>query len=143
MQKRPFMKFASASILLVAAVLSACSGIPRRESDQELLARYERYAGSPVPDFQTFGHFDSWSPVDNDHVLVTTGPRDAYLVRVVPACIDLPFATRIGFTSRFPHTVQAGFDSLRVGHQFCRIMEIRPVNYRQMRADLKAEQARG
>lgn len=137
------MKFASASILLAAAVLSACSGIPRRESDQQLLARYEQYAGPRVSDFQTYGHFDSWSPVDDSHVLVQTGPRDAYLVRVVPACINLPFATRIAFTSRFPHTVQAGFDSLRVGRETCRIIEIRPVNYRQMRADAKAEQARG
>jgi hypothetical protein len=138
------MKFASASlILLAAAVVSACSGIPRRESDQEMLARYESYAGKPVPDFQTFGHFDSWSVVDDRHVLIQTGPRDAYLVKVIPPCINLPFATRIGLTSRFPNTVQSGFDSIRVGRESCRIIEIRPVNYRQMRADAKAEQARG
>ena len=142
------MKFARklsiASILLVAAaVLSACSGIPRRESDQQLLARYERYAGPRVSDFQTYGRFDSWSVVDDRHVLIQTGPRDAYLVSLVPPCLNLPFATRIGVTSRFPHTVQAGFDSIRVGRESCRIFDIRPVNYRQMRADLKAEQARG
>lgn len=141
------MKFATsftgASILLAAAVLSACSGIPRRESDKEVLARYQSYAGAPVSDFQTYGHFDSWSVVDDNHVLIQTGPRDAYLVKVIGPCIDLPFATRIGLTSRFPHTVQSGFDSIRVGRDSCRIIEIRPVNYRQMRADAKAEQARG
>ncbi len=136
-------RFTSASILLVAAVLSACSGIPRRESDKEALARVESYAGAPVGDFETYGHFDSWSVVDDNHILVQTGPRDAYLVKVIPPCINLAFATRIGLTSRFPHTVQAGFDSIRVGRESCRIMEIRPVNYRQMRADAKAEQARG
>jgi len=137
------MKFAIASILLAAAVLSACSGMPRRESDQEALARVEQYAGAPISDFQTYSHFDSWSVVDDNHVLIQTGPRDAYLVKVIPPCLNLPFATRIGVTSRFPHTVQAGFDSIRVGHESCRILQIRPVNYRQMRADAKAEQARG
>jgi hypothetical protein len=135
--------FVGASILLAAAVLSACSGIPRRESDKEALARVQSYAGAPVADFQTYSHFDSWSVVDDNHVLIQTGPRDAYLVRVLGPCINLPFATRIGLTSRFPHTVQAGFDSIRVGRESCRIMEIRPVNYPQMRADAKAERARG
>lgn len=138
------MKFASASILIAATLLTACSGIPRRESDKEILARYTSYAGAPVADFQTFGHFDSWSAVDDRHVLIQTGPRDAYLVKVIPPCINLPFANRIAFTSRFPNTVQSGFDSIRVGRESCRIIEIRPVNYRQMRADAKAEKdARG
>ena len=143
------MKFASATKWITATViagtlLSACAGIPKRESDKEMLARYTSYAGAPVTDFQTYSHFDSWSAIDDTHVLVQTGPRDAYLLKVIAPCIDLPFANRIALTSRFPHTVQSGFDSIRVGRDSCRIIEIRPVNYRQMRADAKAEQkARG
>jgi hypothetical protein len=138
------MKIASASILLAATLLAACSGIPRHESDAQVLARYTSYAGAPVTDFQTYGHFDSWSAVDDSHVLIQTGPSQAYLVKVIPPCINLPFATRIAFTSRFPHTVQSGFDSIRVGRESCRIMEIRPVNYKQMRADAREEKkARG
>lgn len=138
------MKFASASILIAATLLTACSGLPRRESDKDILSRYMSYAGTPVSDFRTFGRFNSWSVVDGSHVLIQTRPRDAYLVKVVPPCINLPFASRIAFTSRFPNTVQSGFDSIRVGRESCRIIEIRPVNYRQMRADAKAEKdARG
>ena len=56
----------------------------------------------------------------------------------------ISFATHVGVTSKFPHTVQSGFDSIRVGRQSCRITDIRTVNYKQMRADLKAEKkARG
>jgi hypothetical protein len=142
------MKFASAkwitATVIAAVALSACAGIPKRESDKELLARYTSYAGAPVMDFQTYSHFDSWSSVDDTHVLVQTGPHDAYLLKVIAPCMNLSFATRLALTSRFPHTVQSGFDSIRVGRETCRIIEIRPVNYRQMRADAKAEQkARG
>jgi hypothetical protein len=137
------MKFSTVAILLAVAALSACSGIPR-QSDQEMLARYNAYAGERVSDFRTFGSFNSWTPIDNHHVVVHTNINEAYLITVFEPCMDLPFATRLGITSRFPHTVQSGFDSIRVGRQSCRISEIRPINYRQMRADLAAEKkARG
>jgi hypothetical protein len=133
------MKFATAAILLTVALLTACSGIPRRESDREMLARYTSYAGAPVTEFRTYSAFDSWSPVDDHHVLIQTNVNEAYLLTVFEPCFDLPFATRLAITSRIPHTVSSGFDSIRVGRQSCRISEIRPVNYRQMRADLAEE----
>lgn len=133
------MKFATAAILLTVTALTACSGIPRRESDAQLLARYTSYAGEPVTEFRTYSAFDSWSPVDDHHVLVQTNVNEAYLIKVFGPCTNLPFATRLAVTSRFPNTVSSGFDSIRVGRDTCRISEIRPVNYRQMRADLAEE----
>lgn len=133
------MKFASAALLLTVTALTACSGIPRRESDAQALARVNLYAGKPVSDFRTFGSFNSWSSIDDHHVLIQTNINEAYLVTVFGPCFNLPFATRIGVTSRFPNTVSQGFDSIRVGRESCRISEIRPVNYRQMRADLREE----
>lgn len=126
-------------ILLTAAALSACSGIPRRESDARQLARIQQYAGDRVSEFRTFGSFNSWTPIDDHHVFVQTNINEAYLITVFEPCTNLPFATRLAITSRFPNQVQSGFDSLRVGRQSCRISEIRPVNYRQMRADLAEE----
>jgi hypothetical protein len=133
------MRFVTAAILLSVTVLSACSGIPRRESDQQMLARYSQYAGDPVSEFHTFGSYNSWTPIDNHHVVIQTNINDAYLVTVFEPCINLPFATRLAVTSRFPNVVSSGFDSIRVGRETCRISEIRPVNYRQLRADLAAE----
>jgi hypothetical protein len=140
------MKFAKVATLLAVtalSTLSACSGIPR-ETDAQALQRYTSYAGDRVNEFRTFGAFNSWTPVDNHHVVIQTNVNEAYLVTVFEPCINLPFATRLGVTSRFPNSVQAGFDSLRVGRDRCRISEIRTLNYKQMRADLAAEKkARG
>jgi hypothetical protein len=133
------MKLATAAILLTVTAITACSGIPRRETDQQLLARYTSYAGPPVTDFRTYGAFNSWTPVGDNHVLVQTSFNQAYLISVFGPCMNLPFATRLAITSRFPNTVSSGFDSIRVGRETCRIKEIRPVNYRQMRADLAEE----
>jgi hypothetical protein len=133
------MRFVTAAILLTLAALSACSGIPRRESDQQVLARYTAYAGDPVSEFRTFGSYNSWTPIDDHHVVIQTNVNEAYLLTVFGPCMNLPFATRLAVTSRFPNTVSSGFDSIRVGRETCRISEIRPINYRQMRADLAAE----
>jgi hypothetical protein len=133
-----------ATTLLALALLGACSGIPRQE-EGAALAKFTPYAGEPVSQFSSFTRFDGWTLVDRDHVLIHTNVNETYLIRVVPACHELPFATRLGVTSRFPNVVSSGFDALRVGRETCRILEIRPVNYKQMKADLAAEKkaARG
>lgn len=140
------MRFATVAVLVTVtslATLSACSGVPR-QSDAQMLARYNAYAGERVNEFRTYSRFDSWTPIDDSHLVVHTNVNDAYLITVFQPCFNLPFATRVGFTSRLPHTVQAGFDSVRVGRDRCRISEIREVNTKQMRADMAAEKkARG
>jgi hypothetical protein len=133
------MKIMTVSTLLALTVLSACSGIPRYDDDKNGLARYTPYVGEPVTQFSSYTHFDSWSAVDNDHVLIHTNVNEVYLLTIAPGCFELPFATRLGVTSRFPNTVSSGFDSIRVGRDSCRITQIRPVNYKQMRADLAEE----
>lgn len=134
------MKTMTFSSLLVMALLTACSSIPRNDDVQSKeLARYTPYLGEPVPQFNSYTRFDSWSSVDDHHVLIHTNINEAFLLTIAPACIDLPFATRLGVTSRFPHTVSSGFDSIRVGRESCRITEIRPVNYKQMQADLREQ----
>ena len=133
------MRFVTAAILLTVTALSACSGMPRRESDQQMLARYSAYAGDRVTEFRTFGSYNTWTPIDDHHVVVHTNINEAYLLTVFEPCNNLPFATRLAVTSRFPNTVSSGFDSIRVGRESCRISEIRPINYRQMRADLAEE----
>jgi hypothetical protein len=137
------MRVLLAITLLATAALAACSGIPRHESDQQTLARIQQYAGDPVSEFRTFTSFNSWSPIDDHHVLVQTNVNEAYLIKVFEPCTNLPFATRLAITSRFPNQVQSGFDSVRVGRQSCRISEIRPVNYRQLRADRAEERRAG
>jgi len=133
------MKFVSVSTLLLLTLLTACASARRAdEANKEMLARYSAYTGEPVMQVTSYSHFDSWTPIDNEHVLIHTNVNQTYLFTLAPPCINMPFANHIGIRTRFPHTIASGFDSVRVGREDCRILEIRPVNYKQMQADLSA-----
>ena len=133
------MKLKYVSVFLTLALVCACSSIPR-ETDQQALARLTSYAGAPVDDIRTYSHFDGWSPVDERHILINSGVNAAYLLTVSPPCSELPFATHVAFTSRFPHTISR-LDFVKVGRNRCLITEIRPVNTKQMRADSEQQKA--
>jgi hypothetical protein len=125
-------------VLLPLTLLIGCSSNAKRETSDQQLATYMQYAGPPVDRFTYLGHIDGWTPIDNHHLLIRTGVRDAYLVTVAEPCIDLPFAMTIGLTST-SHTVYRGFDSVLVGRERCTITEIRPIDYRKMREGMKKE----
>jgi len=127
-------------LLSALAVVTACSGMRHRESDKVTLQRYNDYAGAPVESFSYLGRFDSWRALGRDKLVVWTGMNSAYLLTVQTPCPDLQFAQHIGLTST-AGSVSSGFDSVQVGrHERCRITEIRPVNYKDLRA---AERAGG
>jgi hypothetical protein len=134
------MKFLTVPTLLALTLLTACASARRaEEQNKEMLARYSAYTGEPVSQINSYTHFDSWTPVDNEHVIIHTNVNQTYLLTLAPPCIDMPFATRLGIKTRFPHEIQSGFDSVRVGRENCRIIDIRPLNYKQMQADLAAQ----
>jgi len=126
-------------ILLAAALLTtACSGIPRRERDQEQLDRYLRYAKDPVDHITYLGHYDNWQSVSRYQIVLWTNINDAYLITVRPPCEDLQFAQRIGITQT-ASTISSRFDAVLVKHWRCQISEIRPIDYLQMRRDQRAD----
>jgi hypothetical protein len=134
------MKLRNWILLAALAAVTACSGMRHRESDQVTLERYMDYSGQPVESFSYLGRFDSWRALGRNKLVVWTGLNDAYLLTVQEPCQDLQFAQRIGLTST-TGSVHRGFDSVRLGrHEQCRITEIRPVNYKDLRA---AERAGG
>ena len=120
------------------ALLGACeSGAPLRQS--ELRDRYLQYAGAPIDHFTWLGRYDSWEPVAEDELVIFTTPDRAYLLKVWPSCRDLMFAReRIGLTST-GGAVYARLDRVKIGHRNCPIEEIRPIDYRRMRADLRRD----
>jgi hypothetical protein len=124
--------------LVAIAVLSACSGVPRRERDRMALERYMDYAKPPVDSFTYLGRFSGFQTLGQYKLVVFTGVNDAYLLTVSPPCMDLEFATGIGFTST-ANTVYRGFDAVRFGRERCRITEIRPIDYRELKKDLREE----
>jgi hypothetical protein len=130
-----------ACVLLVAALLAAgCSGIPRRQRDQEQLDRYLRYAGDPVDHITYLGHYDNWQSVSRYQIVLWTNINDAYLITVRPPCEDLQFAQRIGITQT-GSTISSRFDAVLVKHWRCQIGEIRPIDYLRMKKDQRAEKA--
>jgi hypothetical protein len=129
------MKSIVALTVLAVSALAACSSTPPAERDAQALARYARYAGEPVSDFRFYSRLRTFQALGRDKVFVRTGNSEAYLLTVFP-CLNLEFATRIGMSSQF-NAVRSGFDAVLVDGERCTISEIRPVNYRQMRADAK------
>jgi Family of unknown function (DUF6491) len=131
------------SFPLVAAVtallLVACAGTAQQPSAQDkALARYSAYAGPPVDRFTWLGHYDGWEPLGKDRLVIFTTTSEAYLLKVWPPC-DLRFVVdRIGLTST-SNTVYARLDSVIAGSRRCPIDEIRPIDYRRMKADLRTQ----
>jgi hypothetical protein len=138
------LKIHGAWLLTATVLLSACSGIPLKQRQDEQRARYEAYAGPPIEQFTWLGRYDSWQSIGTNQLVVWTTPFQAYLIKVAPPCENLQFANRIGLTST-ANTVSARFDFVKVGHQWrCPIQEIRPVDYQRMRQDMRkqAEEAK-
>jgi hypothetical protein len=136
----------SAWLLVAAALLTACSGIPLKQREDAERARYEAYAGKPVDHFTWLTRYEGWEPIATDQLVVWTDINQAYLITVFHPCTDLMFARRIGLTSSVD-TVYAHFDTVRADGWRCIIDTIRPVDYRRMQHDLRqqhqaAEQAK-
>jgi hypothetical protein len=120
----------------MALLAAACSGIPQRVSDAEQQQQYLQYAGAPIDQFTYLSHYDSWRSLSRTQLVVWTTMNDAYLLTVREPCINLQFTQRIGLTST-AGTVSSRLDSVLVDHDRCQITEIRPVDYKKMRADLR------
>jgi Family of unknown function (DUF6491) len=122
----------------LAALLAACSGISQRAKDQEMQAQYQQYAGAPIDHFTYLGHYDDWRSLSSTQLVVWTSLNEAYLLTVREPCIDLKFTNRIGLSST-AGTVTNRLDSVLVNRDRCQITEIRPVDYKKMRSDLRKD----
>jgi hypothetical protein len=123
------------ALFVVLTLLAACSGIPKREDDRETLQRFMQYADLPVERFTRLGGITGWRPLDRDHLVVWTNINDAYLLTVSRPCDDLRFANTIGVTST--GSTVTTFDKVLAGKDRCLITEIRPVDYKRMKQDMR------
>jgi hypothetical protein len=127
-------------IVPALALLAACSEIPLNTRETKQAALYQQYAGAPVEGFTYLGRYDSWTSLGRYQLVVWTTPNDAYLITVRPPCTELPFAQHIGLTQT-NHTVTQRFDFVLVGRDRCWIQSIQPVNYLQMKRDMRQKSA--
>ena len=123
---------------------NSATGTP---AQQEALARYLAYAGPPIPYFGWVGRLFSWEPLSMDQLVVQVTPgNDYYLLKVWPPCDLRMVTTGIGISS-LSSTVYAHGDSVTLhtgsssGLERCPIDEIRRIDYKRMKADLKAQPA--
>jgi hypothetical protein len=128
-------------VLCAAALITvACSGIPRRARDLAELDRYLQYAGPPVDHITYLGRYDNWQAVGQYQLVLWTGINDAYLITVASPCENLRFSNRIAVTQT-ANTLYSKFDAVLVHHWRCQIIEIRPIDYKRMRQDLREQRA--
>ena len=124
---------------LCGLALAGCASTPR-ESDTATLLRYEAFAGSPVssiPYTSMTAGASGFSVVDDEHVLLTTRPNEAYLIKVSGPCLSYERGSPSLMVTSNMGRIQSGFD--RIGSLVqpgltCIIQEIRPVDVRAMRA---------
>lgn len=128
----------AAWLLVGAALLASCSGIPLRQREAAERNRFEAYAGKPVDHFTWLTHYDGWEPISPDQLVVWTDINQAYLIKVAHPCTNLMFARRIGLTST-ADTVYAHFDFVRAEGWRCMIQTIQPVDYLHMQHDLREQ----
>jgi len=126
-----------AAAITLCALLAACATpAPRGDAPPD---EYLPYAGAPVDEFHFFRLYD-WQRAGKDRVVLWTDPGRAYLVTVMPPCIELDFTEYLGVSS----TVQtvSRFEALFPGHRDrCPIDEIRPLDIKRLNADRAAARA--
>src|SRR6187551_175090 len=108
------------------ALVAGCATQPKLD--------YTDYAGEPVKSFY-MSHFDGWSVVSKNQLVVWTDLNKAYLLGITGYCPDLQFANAIAVTSS-ANTVDK-FEKVIVGRDRCLISEIRPIDVKQMKEDRK------
>ena len=135
-----FKTFRIIWLLSMVFMLTACSGIPLKERRIEKRDRYHRYAGVPVESFTHIRSYDSWTPIDKRELVVWTSINDAYLIKIEPGCEDILFADRI-VLPKVGNTVSRKLDFVEVDGMKCRITSIQPVDYLQMKKDMRRENA--
>jgi hypothetical protein len=127
----------SAAIAVALTVLAACStGIPVRQDPEEVRNRYEAYAGAAVDHFTWLGRYDGWEALSVDELVLFASVNHAFLLTVSPPCHDLRSAEGVGFTST-GGSVYARLDSVTTRGWRCRILRIRRLDYRRMKADMR------
>lgn len=104
------------------------------------LAHYQKYAQAPVEDFPIVELWQ-WQVVGKEKLVLWSAINKAYLVTVDKPCPRLEWTRALSITQNSSMHLTRRFDTVNFEHQRCRIAEIRPIDYKALRADEKAAQA--
>jgi len=93
---------------------------------------YLKYAGPPIDSFTYLGHYNGFRTLGGQKVVIWTTINDAYLIKVLEPCVNLPFTNKLALTSS-AKTVTRSVDWVIADHDRCRIESIRHIDYRAMK----------
>lgn len=123
----------------LALALAACtSSAAFRERQDAELARFEKHAGNPVERIHAYMGVDHWQSLAPDKLVIWTGVNRAFLLTLRGPCSGLEFQQAIGISSS-NNVIDRRFDKVQFEHRNCYIAVIRPVDYKAMKQERRAE----
>jgi len=135
--------------VLLGAALASVNGASAAQTSAPAPDKYEQrkafvaqFAGATRASMPFFRSYD-FEPLGDDALLLWESPGRAYMLDVEDFCTDLPSARAIAINNK-GSTVSAGFDAITVmargqsANNRCRILSIRPVDVKAMKAAEKA-----
>ncbi|HTY94167.1 MAG TPA: DUF6491 family protein [Steroidobacteraceae bacterium] len=114
------------------ALMAGCATGSHVLSPAPTREQFLQYAGPPIEGFTYLGHYDGFRTLGGNEVLIWTTINDAYLIKVLDPCPELPFARKVELTSS-SRTVTRQFDWVIVAHDRCHIDTIRHIDYGAMK----------
>ncbi|QIL20105.1 DUF6491 family protein [Thermomonas sp. HDW16] len=130
--------------LLVTLGLAACA--TNRPSDADRLAMYQAHAGAPVKQIRNDDPI-SWDRIDDQHVLLTTRPSEAWLLTVSGSCLDWGSASPVMvLSSTGPYVTKFDHITIPGSPMSCQIREMQPIDVKAVRAaeaELRAQASAG
>lgn len=107
----------------------------KRERFDQRREFVSQFAGAPRSSVSFMRHYD-FEPLGEHTLLLYESLNRAYLVEIEDFCPELTSALAIGVDNK-TSTLNAKFDSVHVRGRNCRILEIRPVDVKAMKAAQK------
>jgi len=115
--------------LWIALCLLCTAAVAERELKQPAAKQgldVTSFTGEKVERIR-FSRLQGWESIDEQSLVLWTNNREAWLLTLTGRCIDLDFEFQIAVSS-FGQTIDAGFDSILVNKQRCRIRTIHKVD---------------
>jgi len=105
--------------LLACLTAASAASLPPPDRDAGTLLR----AGEPVNSIPMANGIAGFHPLDNEHVMLSLGTDQHYLLTLNRECHGLRWARHVGVTAS-DNTIWAGFDALTADGAACPIREI-------------------
>jgi hypothetical protein len=113
------------ALVLTLGLMAGCATAPTKQM-------FLQYAGPPIESFTYLGHYNGFRTLGGQDLVIWTTINDAYLIKVLEPCLNLPFANRVDLTSA-ARTVTRSIDWVVFDRGRCRIDTIQHVDYGAMK----------